>query len=84
MEQAKNKKVLVGQVVSDKMDKTVTVEVNKTVRHPHFHKIMNVKKTYKVHDEERIARVGDMVEFSEGRPVSKTKHMHLNRVIKAL
>lgn len=82
MEQVKNRKMLVGEVVSDKMDKTITVEVSQTVRHPRFHKIVRTKKTYKVHDEATAAQVGDMVEFYEGRPVSKSKHMHLNRIIK--
>jgi len=82
MEEVKNRKVLVGEVVSDKMDKTVTVAVSRTVRHPRFHKIMSTKKTYKVHDEAKAAKVGDMVEFYEGRPVSKSKYMHLSRVIK--
>ena len=81
MERIENKKMLVGTVVSDKMDKTVTVEVSRTVRHPSFHKIMNMKKTYKVHDEDKVARVGDKVEFYQGRPISKTKYMHFYRVI---
>ena len=83
MEQVKKKKMLVGEVVSDKMEKTVTVKVNRIFRHPQFHKTVRATKKYKVHDENGEARVGDIVEFFEGRPISKTKYMYLNRVVKA-
>lgn len=73
----------VGEVVSDKMDKTITVETSRTIRHPRFHKVMRKKKKYKVHDEQEVAKIGDIVEFHEGRPVSKTKYMYLVRVMKS-
>jgi len=72
-----------GQVVSDKMDKTIVVNTRRTFMHPKFHKIVSVNKKYKVHDEQELANVGDVVEFYEGRPKSKTKYMYLANVIKS-
>lgn len=79
----KQRRVLVGKVISDKMDKTVVVSVDRTYAHPVFHKTMHKVKKYKVHDENKQAKVGDIVEFYEGRPVSKTKYMYLARVMQA-
>ena len=76
------KKIYSGQVVSDKMDKTVVVQTTRTFMHPLFHKIVKKAKKYKVHDADGLAKVGDIVEFYEGRPVSKTKYMYLDQVIK--
>jgi small subunit ribosomal protein S17 len=78
----KDKRTLVGEVISDLMDKTIVVKVERTFTHPLFHKIMRTNKKYKVHDAQEQARVGDVVEFYEGRPVSKTKYMYLARVVK--
>ena len=75
-------KTFSGKVISDKMDKTVVVKTERTYTHPQFHKIMRVSKNYKVHDENGEASHGDIVEFCGGRPVSKTKHMYLVRIIK--
>lgn len=83
VETEKKIKNFIGAVVSDKMDKTITVRVDRTFRHPRFHKTVRVSKKYKVHDENQVASVGDVVEFHEGRPLSKTKHMYLDRVVKA-
>lgn len=82
MEQ-KNKQTLVGEVVSDKMDKTIVVQVNRDMRHPEYHKVVRRSKKYKVHDEQETAKVGDTVEIHVGRPTSKTKYMYLSRIIKA-
>ncbi|HEV2917204.1 MAG TPA: 30S ribosomal protein S17 [Candidatus Babeliales bacterium] len=79
----KKTKNFVGVVVSDKMDKTVTVKVDRVFRHPTFHKTVCISKKYKVHDEHGVASVGDRVAFYEGKPVSKTKHMYLDRIVKA-
>lgn len=79
----KNKKTITGHVVSDAMDKTIVVETSRTFKHPSLHKIIRTKKKYKVHDEQEIAQVGDIVECYEGRPVSKTKYMYIARIIKA-
>lgn len=84
MEKKENqKRTLVGEVVSDKMDKTVVVKTVRTVIHPRFHKTMHKTKKYKVHDENEVAKMGDVVEFYEGRPVSKTKYMYLSRVVQS-
>ncbi len=80
--QNKKKRLFVGEVLSDKMDKTVVVSVERVYRHPVFGKVLKEKKTYKVHDPKQEASVGDVVEFYEGRPVSKTKYMYLTRVVK--
>lgn len=81
-QEVKNKKRLyVGEVVSDKMDKTVVVKTMRTYTDERFHKVMRSFKKYKVHDENKSAKLGDIVEFYEGRPVSKTKYMYLSRVL---
>ena len=74
-------KTLVGEVVSDKMDKTITVKVTQAYRHPLYEKIVRRFKKYKAHDETNKAKIGDLVEIVECRPLSKTKHMMLNRII---
>ena len=75
---------LVGEVISDKMDKTVVVEVDRAFAHSKFTKIIRSSKKYKVHDENKSAKVGDLVEIFEGRPKSKTKYMYLHKVVKSL
>lgn len=76
------KRVMSGVVISDRMDKTVVVKAERTFRHPLLGKTMRTSKKYKVHDESEQANIGDLVEFYEGRPVSKTKYMYLGRIIK--
>lgn len=75
------KKRLTGVVISDKMQNTVVVEVERTCVHPFFNKIVRTKRKYKVHDEKNQAKIGDTVSFFEGRPVSKTKYMYLEGVV---
>ncbi len=75
------KGILTGIVVSDKMHKTAVVEVERVFRHPLFIKTVRTKKRYKVHDEHGRAKVGDVVTFRLGRPVSKTKYMHLESIV---
>lgn len=70
-----------GTVVSDKMNKTAVVKVQRTYKHPLLGKTIRSFKKYKVHDEGNIAKVGDVVKFFEGRPVSKTKYMYLESVV---
>lgn len=81
--ETKKKKILRGQVVSDKMDKTIVVKFARDYTHPLVGKVMRTSKKYKVHDEQQEARVGDWVEFCESRPLSKTKYMSLVRVIES-
>jgi len=78
-----NKKTYIGVVISDKMDKTVVVETERIFKNADFQKVMRKTKKYKVHDELGKAKVGDVVEFFEGRPVSKTKYMYFARVVKS-
>lgn len=76
-------RLLTGEVVSDKMDKTLVVRVERTFTHPRLKKVMRSAKKYKVHDEEGIGGIGDIVEIYEGRPQSKSKFMYLSRVVKS-
>lgn len=66
-------KVLVGTVVSDKMDKTVVVRVERTYRHPLYGKVIRTHKKYHAHDEQNRCKVGDIVRIRESRPLSRTK-----------
>ncbi len=75
------KRTLIGKVVSDKMDKTVTVLVERHVRHPLYGKIIVRTAKYHAHDEANQAKEGDTVEIQEGRPISKTKAWTVTRII---
>ncbi len=68
-----HRKVLKGVVVSDKMQKTVVVEVNRFVKHLKYGKFMKQSKKYKVHDEENVYKIGDKVSIEETAPISKDK-----------
>ncbi|MGY6551625.1 MAG: 30S ribosomal protein S17 [Erythrobacter sp.] len=67
------KRILVGTVTSDKTDKTVTVKVERKVKHPLYGKIIRRSKKYHAHDENNEYTVGDVVRIEETRPISKTK-----------
>jgi small subunit ribosomal protein S17 len=67
------KRILVGTVVSDKTDKTVTVNVERKVKHPLYGKIIRRSKKYHAHDEDNAFKPGDVVRIEETRPISKTK-----------
>ena len=75
------KRTLVGTVVSDKMDKTVTVLIERRVRHPLYGKIIVRSNKYHAHDEANVAKTGDTVEIQEGRPISKTKSWSVTRLV---
>lgn len=77
----KKKQLFEGKVVSDKMDKTIVVETEQTYIHPKFRKILRKTKSYKVHDENNQAKVGDIVRFYQCRPLAKTKHMYLASIV---
>jgi small subunit ribosomal protein S17 len=81
VEERNLRKTRTGKVISDKMDKTITVAVEDHVRHPLYNKI--VKKTYKLkaHDETNDARTGDTVKVMETRPLSKDKRWRLVEVV---
>lgn len=67
------RKRLVGVVTSDKMDKTIIVEVTTTKRHPVYGKVMRLRKKYKAHDEANECRMGDRVQIIESAPISRHK-----------
>lgn len=77
-----SRKVLTGTVVSDKMDKTITVLVETYKNHPLYRKRVKYSKKYKAHDENGVAGIGDTVKIMETRPLSATKHFRLVEVIK--
>lgn len=80
--QSSVKRVLVGEVISNKMNKTVVVETIRTIQDPKFRKVLRKIKKYLVHDEQEIAKLGDLVEIYEGRPKSKLKYMYLSKVVR--
>jgi small subunit ribosomal protein S17 len=67
------RRVMIGTVVSDKMDKTVVVRVDRRVTHPLYKKIITRSKKFSAHDEENVFRVGDQVRIRECRPLSRNK-----------
>ncbi len=75
------RKTLVGEVVSDKMDKTVVVRVERTRRHPLYGKVIKVSKRFKAHDEENQCRVGDIVRIVESRPLSREKRWVVTEIL---
>lgn len=75
------RKVKVGKVVSDKMDKTMVVAVEDSVKHPLYKKIVKRTKKLKAHDEKNECKIGDRVEIMETRPLSKDKRWRLVEVI---
>ncbi|MDR0690716.1 MAG: 30S ribosomal protein S17 [Streptococcaceae bacterium] len=81
MVERNNRKVYQGRVVSDKMDKTITVLVEIKKNHPIYRKRMNYSKKYKAHDEDNIAKMGDVVKIMETRPLSATKRFRLLEVV---
>lgn len=81
MEERNKRRVYRGKVVSDKMDKTVTVAVDTMKKHPLYGKRVKYTKKFKAHDEQNTARIGDVVEIMETRPLSKTKRFRLVSVV---
>lgn len=75
-------RLLTGEVVSCDMQKTVVVKVDRLFKHPLLGKTITRSKNFKTHDENSEAKVGDIVEIVECKPVSKTKHMTLNCILK--
>ena len=78
---AKNTRTLVGRVVSDKRNKTVTVLVERRVTHELYGKIVGRSRKYQAHDEKGEYHTGDKVEIAEGRPISKTKSWVVTRLL---
>lgn len=72
-----------GTVISDKMDKTIVVEIRRIKKHPKYLKRYFVSKKFKVHDEKNEAKIGDKVIFEECRPISKDKRWKLIQIVKS-
>ena len=75
------KKTLIGLIASDKMDKTVVVEVVRRMRHPVYHKYIQSRQRYKAHDEANSCKVGDRVLIEECRPMSRDKRWRVKEIL---
>jgi small subunit ribosomal protein S17 len=75
------KKEVVGTVVSDKMDKTVVVMVERLVKHALYHKFIRRRAKFSAHDESNSCQIGDKVMITESRPLSKTKKWRVSKII---
>jgi small subunit ribosomal protein S17 len=75
------KHVLIGRVLSNRMDKTVVVEVERKKRHPLYGKVLAMRKRYKAHDEENACEIGDIVEMIESRPLSREKRWLVTQIL---
>lgn len=80
-EQRGNRKVRIGTVTSNKMEKTITVLVETVKQHPLYKKTIRTSKKYKAHDENNEAKIGDVVRIMESRPLSKDKRWRLIEVV---
>lgn len=80
-ERSSHRKVRVGTVVSDKMDKTVVVAIKTKTKHPLYGKTVNRTKKLQAHDENNECQIGDVVEIMETRPLSKVKRFRLVNII---
>ncbi len=76
-----NRKTFVGVVVSDKMDKTVVVQIATKVKHPLYGKYVSSRVKYKAHDEQNDFHTGDTVEIQETRPLSRDKRWRVTRLV---
>jgi small subunit ribosomal protein S17 len=81
-EERRHRKLFRGVVVSDKMNKTRVIEVERLVRHPFYEKVSRKMSRFAAHDETNASHAGDLVEISATRPLSKTKRWRVVRVIK--
>ncbi|MBK7325365.1 30S ribosomal protein S17 [Candidatus Propionivibrio aalborgensis] len=81
MSETESKRTQVGRVVSDKMDKTVTVLIERRVKHPMYGKIIVRSSKYHAHNENNEAKSGDLVEIQECRPLAKTKAWVVTRLL---
>lgn len=76
-----NARTMVGKVVSDKMDKTIVVMIERSVKHPKYGKILKRRSKLHAHDENQVCQIGNTVKIRESRPLSKTKSWVLVEVI---
>jgi small subunit ribosomal protein S17 len=75
------RKILVGRVISDKMDKTIVVQIERLKQHSRYGKVMRFHNKYKAHDEQNSAKVGDLVKIIESKPMSKEKRWALVEIL---
>ncbi|MDR2006099.1 MAG: 30S ribosomal protein S17 [Acidaminococcales bacterium] len=80
-EERNNRLTRVGKVVSDKMNKTVVVAIERVVRHPLYHKAVKKTVKFKAHDENNESHIGDIVELMQTRPLSKDKRWRVVKII---
>lgn len=78
-----NSRTAVGRVMSNKMEQSATVQVERRIKHPIYGKYMRRSKKYHVHDEKNELNIGDLVQIKECRPLSKTKSWTLDKVLTA-
>ncbi len=83
MSERGKRKSRVGIVVSDRMDKTIVVQIVRRAKHPLYGKIVKITKKYKAHDEQNEAKLGDKVMITETRPLSKDKKWRLVQIVEA-
>ncbi len=76
-----NRKEIVGKVTSDKRDKTITIIVERKIKHPLYGKVMKKSKKFQAHDENNECKEGDIVKVMETRPLSKTKRFRLIEIL---
>lgn len=81
MAERKPRKTKVGEVISDKMDKTVVVKIVRQVQHPVYNRMVRYTTKLKAHDEKNECQVGDMVKVMETRPLSKDKHWRVVEIL---
>ncbi len=79
---AHKRKTLLGEVVSDRMHKTITVVVERRVRHPIYERVIRRSKKYHAHDEQNQCQIGDVVRIVETRPLSRTKRWRLQEIVR--
>lgn len=84
MSERGHRKTQVGVVVSDKMEKTVVVKVDRLVKHSVYSKYIKRSVKYKVHDEQNSSKIGDRVQIIECRPMSKDKRWSLKQIIESI
>ena len=78
----RKRKTLLGEVVSDRMHKTITVTVERRVRHPIYERVIKRSKKYHAHDERNQCQIGDVVRIVETRPLSRTKRWRLQEIVR--
>ena len=78
---AGRRKILIGEVVSTKMAKTIVVEVQRLVQHPKYRRVVRISKKFYAHDETRQAKIGDTVRIVASRPLSKLKRWRLKEIL---